>query len=178
MNKVLFSSKEEHWVWVYKNYISLYGKINEEGVWEETSIWEEEDIPKLQAFFAWDKERKGFGGTMPPEVKESFDHYMLKHEAAGEKRDRKDICGEVDQDKLVEILGFIPIEEECEEEDEIEYIHNPEYSAESVLELNENYEISYPCIMVYYLETGFDRNGPYAMTFVDFVSLKEFDRAK
>lgn len=179
MNKVLFNSKEEHWAWVWKNYISLYGKINEEGHWEEASIWEEEDLPKLQPFFEWNDERKGAPGSMPPEVRESFDFYMTKHLAAGEKKYRKDVCGEVEQDRLLEILGFMPIEEECEEEDGVEYLHNPAYSADSVLELNEDYEISYPCVMVYYIDTSWDRaGGQVTMTFVDFVSLKEFNQQK
>jgi hypothetical protein len=175
MNKKLFKSKEEHWLWAWKNYISLYGKINEEGDWEESSIWEEEDLPKLEPFLAWSRLSRSDKGNMPPDVKESFDYYMTVHEAAGEKRDRKEICDEVEQAKLVEVLGFKSLEATEEHEDDVTYIHNPKYSADVELELNEDYEISYPCVMVYYLETGFDRNGKFTLSFVDFVSLSEFD---
>ena len=173
MNKVLFNSKEEHWAWVWKNYISLYGKVDENGHWREASIWEEEDLPRLQPFFDWNGEREGAGKNMPPEVRESFDYYMTKHEEAGEKKDRKDLCGEIEEEKLIEILGFIP--PEPIEEDEDGNVTYPNVSADTELELNEAYEISYPCVMVYYLETAWDRTGQMVLSFVDFLSLKEFD---
>jgi len=171
MNKKLFKSKEEHWAWVWKNYISLYGKIDDEGRWEESSIWEDEDLPKLRAFFDWSKDRDNKGTEMPQEVKDSFDYYMLVHEPAGNKRDRKDVCSEITQTNLVEILGFSPYEEDSDDE----YIHDRRYSADTMPELNEEYEISYPCIMVYHLEVSWDRVGTAVLAFVNFVSLVEFD---
>jgi hypothetical protein len=109
---------------------------------------------------------------MPPEVKESFDYYMSVHEAAGDKRDRKDVCSEIEQIKLVEILGFEPFQED--EDDEC--IHNRRYTIDNVPELSENYEISYPCIMVYHLETVWDRIGTSVLAFVEFVSIEEFNK--
>jgi hypothetical protein len=173
MNKILFNSKEEHWAWVWKNYISLYGKIDEEGRWEESSIWEAEDLPKLEPFFKWQKNKHTAELPMPAEVKESFDHYMLVHEEAGNKRDRKDVCGEIEQLRLVEILGFSPYEDDPDEE----YIHDRRYSADNIPELNEDYTISYPCVMVYHLETVWDRVGTSVLAFVDFVGLTEFTQA-
>ena len=171
MNKVLFNSKEEHWAWAWKNYVSLYGHVNEEGLWEEASIWEAEDLPKLEPFFKWQKNKNTAGLEMSPDVSESFDHYMLVQEAAGEKRERKDICAEIEQRTLVEILGFVPFEED----EDSEYIHNPRYSADNMPELEDHHDISYPCIMVYHLETVWDRIGTSVLAFVDFVSLKEFN---
>jgi hypothetical protein len=179
MNKVLFNSKEEHWSWVWKNYISLYGMFDEEGNYKEASIWEEEDLPRLQPFFEWNKQRDG-AGNMPPEVRESFDFYMTKQEAAGEKRERKDVCSAIMQEKLIETLGFIPPETDVEEEEDedysITYLSDPNITADTVLELNENYEISYPCIMVYWLETMWDRVGKGGVACAQFVSLKEFNQ--
>jgi hypothetical protein len=173
MKKALFNSKEEHWAWVWKNYISLFGTIDEEGRWEETSIWEDEDLPKLETFFKWQKDMRNFGHSMPPEVRESFDHYMLVHEAAGDKRDRKDLCSEMEQTQLVEVLGFSPYEQDPD----YEYIHDWRYSADNIPELNKDYGISYPCIMVYHLEVTWDRAGTAVLAIVDFVSLTEFSEA-
>jgi hypothetical protein len=171
MNKVLFKSKEEHWAWAWTQYISLYGKINEDGDWEESSIWEEEDLPKLKPFFDWDKDRdRNLVTNMPPEVKESFDYYMTVQEAAGDKRDRKDLCGEIEQTKLVEILGFEPFPED----EDNDCIHDHRYSIDNVPEISDYYEISYPCVMVYHLETVWDRIGTSVLAFVEFVSLEEF----
>jgi hypothetical protein len=109
---------------------------------------------------------------MPEEVKKSFDHYMLVHEEAGERKDRKDVCSEIEQKHLVEILGFVPFEDD--EDDSTEYIHDRRYSVDNMPELNDQYEIDYPCIMVYHLEIAWDRVGTAVLAFVDFVALKEF----
>ena len=179
MNKKLFKNKEEHWAWVFNNYINLFGFVNEDGDWQETSIWEQEDLPKLKPFFDWDKDRQRLqklkdAYNMPPEVVESYEFYKTKSEAATAKRERKDIANEIGQNALVEYFGFKPYGND-DDDDDCEYIHDPRYNAQDVPEFAEEFTIDYPCVMVYHLEHTWDRNGDVNIVSVDYVSLSEFN---
>jgi hypothetical protein len=170
MKKTLFKNKEEHWAWVWDNYIRYYRRYDKEtGLLVEESIWGD-DLPKLEPFFDWQKENAGkYRNDMPPEVKESFDYYYEIREKGWANKERYDVTGKIEISYMVEMFGFSRMDDEGDD-DELYNI----YSKEVVPPVHES--IKYPCVMLSYLETSWDRMGDATITAVDFVYLEDFEK--
>lgn len=165
MKKIFFANKEEHWKWCWENYIRFYG------LFDEQSPWLPEDEVKMKPFFEWSSKRHENNVIMPPEVKEAFEHYDKCREAGLERRFNIDFVNEIEQEVLLQELGFEPYASENEDidEDTDEFVNYSLENPPNVLE-----DIKYPCVMTYELSLEMDRIGKSIFCFVCFVTLEDF----
>lgn len=124
------------------------------------SLWKEEDYPKLEPYFNWQRETKGLG-QFPDEIKSSFDFYVKCHEEYGERNaDIRDSVKGFDEWRLCDIFAFdLPDNDEDNEP-------VPVFIGEFV----------FPFIVTGAIECGFDRGGDCSFCCIRFVEAREFLR--
>jgi len=169
--KKLFKTESEYldYAWSFLNF-------------DENKIWREEDLPKLQPFFDFEKRHRGESHEFNDEERNSFKHYNKCYEEYAKDlfEIRNSIRG-FPQDELVEFFFLEPIETDCwdydEDGNEIDEQGNivPPTSRETI-KISEDWkdEMIFPLYFVGWIESGQDRYGDVRMAYSEFVSLKEF----
>ena len=151
---------------------------------DENKIWREEDLPKLQPYFDFEKEHRGNSHQLNEEEKESFKYYNKCYEEyAKELFLMRDSIHGFPTEQLAEFFLLEPIAMDCydydEDGNEIDEDGNimPPLSRETI-KIAEDWkeEMTFPLIFVGWIDSGFDRFGNVRMSFSEFVSLGEFEK--
>jgi hypothetical protein len=175
--KKLFKTESEYldYAWSFLNF-------------DENKVWREEDLPKLQPFFDFDKIRHkietedgSFKKYWTPEIDAGYKHYQkCKQEYADALFEIRDSIAQFSTDKLAEFFLLESIAMDCYDEDgnEIDEDGNiiPALSRETI-KIAEDWkeEMTFPLYFVGWIDSSWDRFNV-AVAFSEFVSLKEFEK--
>lgn len=162
MNHALLLSEADRWKLAY-SYLKF--KCGDD------SIWREEDLPKLQPFFKYSDKCHGNGNfrAMTQDEKDSFDYYIkCEREYNNELTEKRDSVYYISEYTLIEAFGYEIPSDEDENGNKI-FIKIDEDTP-----LKSTVNITYPCVCVSWIASGYDRLGSSSICAIDYVELKDF----
>ena len=135
----------------------------------DDSIWREEDLPKLQPFFKYSDKCHGNFRAMTQDEKDSFYYYeKCRKEYNDELTEKRDSVLYIDENTLIKSFGYELPSDEDENGDEIDIEIDADTPLKSAIDL------TYPCVCVNWLESGYDRYSSTGICAIDYVELKDF----
>ena len=161
MKKILFKSAQEHWNWAYDNYLRFKTE-------DDNDLWGE-NKNALEPFFKWDSNRvRDEYPKMTKEEQKAFNLYKKVVVLPKHSSENKTIVSHFDLPELVDMLGFV-----YDKSQETDDLFSPIFKDKP---LETRKDISYPCILLTWMEVGFDRmSGDNIVAINKFVSLSEFN---
>ncbi len=162
--KKLIRDEKEYWEFVYPFVF-----------WSDNnthSLWREEDLPKLRPFFDAQSQSRGKGIAWSEEIQKSFDFYKECHENYGKHNaEIRDATSQIGCYDILEAFGYDSLPD-IEYDDES--TSAPEYSEAVNPSLLEDFDSTFPFIVIGDINSGFDRMGKTSSCFIYRVSLDEF----
>jgi hypothetical protein len=165
--KKLINSEKEYVDWVVEEFL--------DPSFEDRDVWKPEDRLRLEPFFKFcygsDRNKR----VMTPEEGESFDHYQkcLKDyaQAAFDKRDA------MRHFHAEDLANYLMVRFDQPEEDERGEC--PDYDTSKVIFDSERFKpLEFPCVVIVWIDSSFDRIGDCSLLLVDFVEKSMFDSNK
>jgi hypothetical protein len=154
--KQLIQNKEQYWdlVWSFLEWT----------IDPDKSLWNEEDRPLLEPFFNRMQSKPDEKWT--DEINQSFDHYQkcLK-DYADRNTELRDSTRQFSPEGILEIFGY-----ELPNDDDEDF----EYSKDNPLPLTDDFDATFPFVIVGDIDSGFDRLGKVSSAFVYRISQTEF----